>query len=118
MPKPQPPASPEPLYHPNLGDRIVQDDGEYLLVSLAGVPGSRTKGLLLRRRPFSPTAPYGLECLGHHLPLTDGNWYAQRVVGGDGEHAAKSTTGIFLTELDALVSLWASRRSPGLALMV
>jgi hypothetical protein len=39
------------------------------------------------------------------------------VVGGDGEHANKSTTGIFLTELDALVNLWASRRSPGLALM-
>lgn len=112
------PAQPELPYHPDLGDRIVQDDGQYLLVSLAGVPRSRAKGLLLRRGPRSPKAPYGLECLGHHLLLADGHWYASRVVGGHGEHANRSTTGIFLTELDALVSLWAGRRSPGLALMV
>lgn len=118
MPKPQPPPPPEPHYHPNLGDRIVQDDGQYLLVSLAGVPGSRAKGLLLRRRPPGPKAPYGLESLGHHLLLADGQWYASRIVGGDGEHANKTTSGIFQTELDALVNLWASRRSPGLALMV
>ena len=118
MSKPQQPAQPELPYHPNLGDPIVQDDGQYLLVSLAGVPASKAKGLLLRRGPHTPKAPYGLECLGHHLLLTDGHWYASRVVGGDGEHANKSTTGIFLTELDALVNLWASRRSPGLALMV
>jgi len=116
MPKPQPP--PEFFYQPNLGDRIIQDDGEYLLVSLAGVPGSKAKGLLLRRQPRNPKAPYGLESLGYHLLLADGRWYASRIVGGDGEHAAKTTTGIFETELDALVNLWASRRSPGLALMV
>lgn len=116
MPKPQPP--PEFPYQPNLGDRIVQDDGEYLLVSLAGVPGSKAKGLLLRRCLRSPKAPYGLESLGYHLLLVDGRWYASRVVGGDGAHADKTTTGIFETELDALVNLWASRRSPGLALMV
>jgi len=89
-----------------------------MLVSLAGVPGSKAKGLLLRRGPRSPRLPYGLECLGHHLLLADGNWYASRVVGGDGEHADKRTNGVFLTELDALVNLWSSRRSPGLALMV
>ncbi|SEB22022.1 hypothetical protein [Variovorax sp. YR216] len=118
MSESQPSAQPELPYQPDLGDRIVQDDGQYLLVSLAGVPGSKAKGLLLRRRPRSSKTPYGLECLGHHLLLADGHWYASRVVGGDGERANKTTTGIFLTELDALVNLWASRRSPGLALMV
>ena len=118
MTKPQQPAPPELSYHPNLGDRIVQDDGQYLLVSLVGVPGSKAKGLLLRRGSRSSNAPYGLECLGHHLLLADGRWYASRIVGGDGEHAKRTTTGIFQSELDALVNLWASRRSPGLALMV
>lgn len=118
MSKPQKPAQSEPPYHPNLGDRAVQDDGEYLLVSLVGVPGSKAKGLLLRRGSRSSKSPYGLECLGHHLLLADGRWYASRIVGGDSEHAKKTTTGIFQTELDALVNLWASRRSPGLALMV
>lgn len=118
MSKPQPPPRPEFQYQPNLGDRIIQDDGQYLLVSLVGVPGSKVTGLLLRRVPRSPRTPYGLECLGHHLLLTDGHWYASRVVGGEGEHASRSSCGIFGSELDALVSLWASRRSPSLALMV
>ncbi|SFN18245.1 hypothetical protein [Variovorax sp. OV329] len=117
MKKPHPPPAEFP-YQPNLGDRIVQDDGEYLLVSLAGVPGSKAKGLLLRRGPRSTKAPYGLESLGYHLLLADGQWYASRVAGGDGAHAGRTTTGIFLSELDALVNLWASRRSPVLALMM
>lgn len=118
MSAPQHPAQPASPCHPNFDGRIVQDDGQYLLVSLDGVAGSKAKGLLLRRAAFSQKTPYGLECLGHHMLLTDGNWYASRVAGGDGEHAYKCTTGIFRTELDALVNLWASRRSPGLALMV
>lgn len=114
---PYPPEQPERIYHPDVG-RIVQDDGRFVLVSLAGVPDRKAKGLLLRRRQPGLRAPFGFECLGHHLVLRDGRWYASRLVGGDSEYADECTSGIFRSEVDALVALWSSRRSSSLAWMV
>ena len=104
-----------PLPPPALGtqlprDRVIQDDGVYLLVTTKGVENSRTDGLLLRRCAVSAAAPLGYECLGHHQQLSDGLWHASRgsMASGQGATGTRRTR-IYATELDALVNLWASR---------
>lgn len=93
-------------------ESILQDDGEHLLVSTKGVEGSRSDGILLRRCAFSLTTPLGCEFLGQYRHLSDGLWHAtmrskRREDGSIGPPQA----GIYATELDAMVNLWANRRS-------
>jgi hypothetical protein len=84
-------------------ERMIQDDGTYLLVSTKGLAYARTSGLLLRRCASSEKAPYGYECLGQYQQLQEALWHASL---GPVGHSA----GLYAGELDALVNLWASRR--------
>lgn len=84
-------------------ERIIQDDGSYLLVSTKGLAYARTCGLLLHRCASSETAPYGYECRGQYQQLDGGLWHAS--IGPVGHSA-----GFYAAELDALVNLWVSRR--------
>ena len=92
-------------------DSILQDDGEHMLVSTKGVEGSRSDGILIRRCAFSLTAPLGCEIMGQYRQLSDGFWHASlRSRPQDDGAPVPPQRGIYATELDALVNLWANRR--------
>ncbi|MDM0034432.1 hypothetical protein QTI33_20015 [Variovorax sp. J22P271] len=88
-------------------ENVLQDDGEHMLVSTKGVEGSRSDGILIRRCAFSLTAPLGCEIMGQYRQLSDGFWHASLRSRLQGSPAQR---GIYATELDALVNLWANRR--------
>lgn len=92
-------------------ENVLQDDGVHMLVSTKGVEGSRSDGILIRRCAFSLTAPLGCEIMGQYRQLSDGFWHAslRSRPHGDGS-PAPAQRGIYATELDALVNLWANRR--------
>lgn len=97
-------------------ERVIQDDGAFLLVSTKGLPYAHTSGLLIRRCALSMSAPFGYECLGQYRQLRKSLWHAcldSRIPDVDGR--TERSTGIYASELDALVNLWASRRLPQLA---
>jgi hypothetical protein len=89
---------------------IVQDDGVHVLVSTKDVEGARCEGMLLRRCDFSLAAPFGYLCLGHIRQLAENCWQASlgTLVRVDG--AAVWADRLHATELDAMVTLWSSRR--------
>lgn len=92
-------------------ERVLQDDGVFLLVSTKGLDYTQTCGLLIRRCAFSATAPFGYECKGQYRQLRKTLWHAtldSGVLNADG--TTERSTGIYATELDAVVNLWASRR--------
>jgi len=110
MDKPDSSQASGPLTHlPR--ENILQDDGEHILVSTKGVEGSRSDGMLLRRVAFSLTTPLGCEFLGQYRQLSDGLWHAsmRSRPKSDGTQGSPQV-GIYVTELDALVNLWANRR--------
>ncbi|MBO9513524.1 MAG: hypothetical protein J7549_05340 [Variovorax sp.] len=82
-----------------------------MLLSTRGVEGSTSDGLLLRRCPFSLRAPLGYEFLGQYRQLPDGLWHAtiRSLPRHDGS-SGPPKTGVYVTEIDALVNLWANRR--------
>ncbi|WP_157731146.1 hypothetical protein [Variovorax sp. HW608] len=93
-------------------ENILQDDGVHILVSTKGVEGSRSDGILLRRCAFSVTTPLGCEFLGQYRHLSDGLWHASmRSKRRDDGSIGPPQVGIYTTELDAMVNLWANRRS-------
>lgn len=92
-------------------ERIIQDDGDFMLVSTKGLEYAKSCGLLIRRAPFAAATPYGYECLGSYRQLQDTLWHA--CIDNGAAPQARST-GIYGSELDALVNLWASRRMPQL----
>lgn len=96
-------------------ERVVQDDGVFMLVSTKGLDYTRTSGLLIRRCAFSTSAPFGYECRGHYRQLRKTLWHACMDSGvRDANGITERSTGIYGTELDAIVNLWASRRRPQL----
>lgn len=100
-------------------ERVVQDDGVFLLVSTKGLDYTQTSGLLIRRCAFSATAPFGYECKGQYRQLRKTLWHAtldSGVLNTDG--TIERSTGIYGTELDAIVNLWASRRRQELGPML
>jgi len=114
MEKPDSNQSPEPLTQlPR--ENVLQDDGVHMLVSTKGVEGSRSDGILIRRCAFSLAAPLGCEILGQYRQLSDGFWHAtlRSAPGSDGAPGPPQR-GIYATELDALVNLWANRRRSNL----
>ncbi|MGJ7507415.1 hypothetical protein [Variovorax sp. GT1P44] len=100
-------------------ENVLQDDGVHMLVSTKGVEGSRSDGLLLRRCAFSLAWPLGYEFLGQYRQQSDGFWHAsmRNKPRSDGTRGTPQT-GIYATELDALVNLWANRRSLDLGIRV
>lgn len=92
-------------------ESVLQDDGVYMLVSTKGVEGSRSDGMLIRRCAFSLTTPLGCEITGQYRQLSDGFWHASlRSKPQDDGTPGLPQRGIYATELDALVNLWANRR--------
>lgn len=92
-------------------ERVLQDDGVFLIVSTKGLDYTKTSGLLIRRCDFSATAPFGYECKGQYRQLRKTLWHAtldSGVPNADG--TTERSTGIYANELDAIVNLWASRR--------
>ena len=110
MDKPHSSRSPELLTQlPR--ENVLQDDGLHMLVSTKGVEGSRSDGILLRRCAFSLAAPFACELLGQYKQLSDGLWHASMRSGARSDGAlGPPQVGIYATELDALVNLWANRR--------
>jgi hypothetical protein len=82
-----------------------------MLVSTKGVEGSRSDGLLLRRCAFTLAWPLGYEFLGQYGQQSDGFWHAsmRSPARSDGSRGPPQS-GIYATELDAMVNLWANRR--------
>jgi hypothetical protein len=109
MDKPHPNESPELL--PQLPrENVLQDDGVHMLVSTRGVEGSRSDGILIRRCAFSLAAPLCCELLGQYRQLSDGLWHASmRTRPREDGSLGPPQLGIYGTELDALVNLWANR---------
>lgn len=105
--RPNQPSESAPLPQEN----VLQDDGVHMLVSTRGVEGSKSDGILLRRCAFSLKAPLGYEFLGQYRQLSDGFWHAslRSRPQSDGTPAPPQT-GIYVTEIDALINLWANRR--------
>lgn len=98
-------------------ENLLQDDGEHMLVSTRGVEGSRSDGILIRRCSFSLASPLGCEILGQYKQRTDGLWHAtMRSPARAGEPAGPPRSGIYNTELDAMVNLWANRRTMALGI--
>ncbi|SFQ22023.1 hypothetical protein SAMN05216567_112101 [Variovorax sp. OK605] len=94
---------------------IIQDDGVHVLVSTKDVEGARSDGMLLRRCDFSLSAPFGYVCLGHFKHLSENCWQASLGTLVLLDEGAERPDRLYATELDALVSLWASRRRLSLA---
>ncbi|MDM0019575.1 hypothetical protein [Variovorax saccharolyticus] len=107
-----PPSNPSPELLTQLPrENVLQDDGVHMLVSTKGVEGSRSDGILLRRCAFSLAAPLCCELLGQYRLLSDGFWHASlRSPPREDGSLGPPQLGIYGTELDALVNLWANRR--------
>ena len=104
------PHRPSPLLAILPRQNIIQDDGVHVLVSTKEVEGARSDGMLLRRCEFSLSAPFGYVCLGHFRQFSENCWQASLgslVVVAEG---CVRPDRLYPTELDALVSLWSSRR--------
>lgn len=94
-------------------ERILQDDGSFMLLSTQGLAYARTDGLLLRRCSFSARAPFGYECRGLYRRWGDSLWHASLYddeIALSGTGSIEHSSGIFRSELDAVVNLWTSRR--------
>lgn len=118
MDKPHSSRSPE-LLTQLPSESVLQDDGVHMLVSTRGVEGSRSDGILLRRCAFSIAAPLGCAILGQYRQLSDGFWHASMCSRARSDGAlGPPQVGIYATELDALVNLWANRRRFDLGIRV